>query len=109
MKKISLAPCSHGSVPYYSFRFNLSMPNLLFIAQGTLTSSRAGTYTDLSGLKGTLENGAPQTSSEDSVPASPTSPAISLSPYPTAAPMPSPSTPTSMTPPATSIASTPSR
>jgi hypothetical protein len=29
------------------------------IAKGTLTSSRAGEYKDLSGLKGTLENGAP--------------------------------------------------
>ena len=28
------------------------------IANGTLTSSRAGSYADLSGLKGTLENGA---------------------------------------------------
>ncbi|MEI9980275.1 MAG: esterase-like activity of phytase family protein [Edaphobacter sp.] len=28
------------------------------IAKGTLTSSRAGSYADLSGLKGTLENGA---------------------------------------------------
>jgi hypothetical protein len=29
------------------------------IAKGTLTASRAGSYADLSGLKGTLENGAP--------------------------------------------------
>jgi len=29
------------------------------IAKGTLTSSKAGDYADLSGLKGTLENGAP--------------------------------------------------
>ena len=29
------------------------------VAKGTLTSSRAGSYADLSGLKGTLENGAP--------------------------------------------------
>ena len=29
------------------------------IAKGTLTSSRAGSYADLSGLKGTLENGVP--------------------------------------------------
>jgi hypothetical protein len=29
------------------------------IANGTLTSSRAGSYADLSGLKGTLENGVP--------------------------------------------------
>jgi hypothetical protein len=35
----------------------LAQPAL--IAHGTLTSSRAGSYTDLSGLKGTLENGVP--------------------------------------------------
>lgn len=29
------------------------------LAKGTLTNSSAGSYTDLSGLKGTLENGAP--------------------------------------------------
>jgi hypothetical protein len=40
-----------------------TLPTLLsaqpaLIANGTLTSSRAGSYADLSGLKGTLENGA---------------------------------------------------
>jgi hypothetical protein len=34
----------------------IAQPTLL--AKGTLTSSRAGSYADLSGLKGTLENGA---------------------------------------------------
>ena len=35
----------------------MAQPTL--IAKGTLTASRAGSYADLSGLKGTLENGAP--------------------------------------------------
>ena len=45
------APCA-----FFSVQNATAQPTLL--AKGTLTSSRAGSYADLSGLKGTLENGA---------------------------------------------------
>ena len=43
------------SLAALSAPFVVAQPTL--IAKGTLTGSRAGSYTDLSGLKGTLENG----------------------------------------------------
>ena len=57
MKKISIATAVFtGSFAALSMATASAQPAL--IAKGTLTSSRAGSYADLSGLKGTLENGA---------------------------------------------------
>ena len=48
---LTLLAASAATLPAFA------QPTLL--AKGTLISSRAGSYADLSGLKGTLENGAP--------------------------------------------------
>jgi hypothetical protein len=57
VKKTSLANTFlAASLVVLSTHLAQAQPTLL--AKGTLTSSRAGSYADLSGLKGTLENGA---------------------------------------------------
>ncbi|HEY8998095.1 MAG TPA: esterase-like activity of phytase family protein [Edaphobacter sp.] len=49
----ALAPLALASIAFTAHA------QVSLIAKGTLTSSRAGSYTDLSGLRGTLENGVP--------------------------------------------------
>jgi Esterase-like activity of phytase len=56
VKKTSIAAAILAGLTSLSASTLLAQPVL--IAHGTLTSSRAGSYADLSGLKGTLENGA---------------------------------------------------
>jgi hypothetical protein len=57
VKKTSLAiTLAAVSAAAFTSQSATAQPTLL--AKGTLTSSRAGSYADLSGLKGTLENGA---------------------------------------------------
>jgi hypothetical protein len=57
VKKTSLAiTLVAASVAAFNTQSAQAQPTL--IAKGTLTASRAGSYADLSGLKGTLENGA---------------------------------------------------
>ena len=58
VKKILLAPVlMAAAIAALTMQSAMAQPTL--IAKGTLTASRAGSYADLSGLKGTLENGAP--------------------------------------------------
>ena len=58
MKKFSIATAlAVATAAVLTVPSATAQPTLL--AKGTLTSSRAGSYADLSGLKGTLENGAP--------------------------------------------------
>jgi hypothetical protein len=56
-KKLLAATLLATPFAFFSLPTAIAQPTLL--AKGTLTSSRAGSYADLSGLKGTLENGAP--------------------------------------------------
>jgi hypothetical protein len=57
MNKLSVATTLvAATVTAFAVQSVNAQPSL--IAKGTLTSSRAGSYADLSGLKGTLENGA---------------------------------------------------
>jgi hypothetical protein len=57
VKKTSLAiTLVAASVAAFNTQSAKAQPTL--VAKGTLTASRAGSYADLSGLKGTLENGA---------------------------------------------------
>ncbi len=59
MKNISISTALVAVAFAASFPAHLAQTQVNLIAKGTLTSSSAGEYADLSGLKGTLENGVP--------------------------------------------------
>jgi hypothetical protein len=59
VKNISISTALVAVALAASFPSYLAEAQVNLIAKGTLTSSSAGEYADLSGLKGTLENGVP--------------------------------------------------